>query len=29
MSASGLAVVVMAYLAYQAFRLAKESPSGV
>jgi len=28
MSASGLAVVVMAYLAYQAFRLARKSPSG-
>ena len=29
MSASGLAVVVMAYLAYQAFRLARKSSSGV
>jgi hypothetical protein len=28
MSASGLAMVVMAYLAYQAFRLARKSPSG-
>ena len=27
MSASGLAVVVMAYLAYQGFRLARKSPS--
>ena len=28
MSASGMAVVVMGYLAYQAFRLARKSPSG-
>ena len=28
MSASGLAVVVMSYLAYQAFGLARKSPSG-
>ena len=28
MWASGIAVVVMAYLAYEGFRLAKKSPSG-
>jgi hypothetical protein len=29
MSASGLAVVILGYLAYQGFRLARKSPSGM
>ena len=29
MWASGLAVVIMGYLAYEGFRLARKSPSGV